>query len=99
LLGIKAASVDRQRRRGALLAVPLAGGGHGYPAAGFAAGRVLPGLDRVLQILRDVPPWQQLTLLATPRAALENRTGFEALADGDVDGVILVARESLADHV
>lgn len=87
LLGIGRAAVDKRRRQGALLGLRLPSGDIVYPAAQFAKKDVLPGLPDILGSFRLQDPWMQLDALLAPDPALNGRTAFEALADGDIERV------------
>lgn len=81
LLGISRPAVKQRMRRGTLLAVPLANGDWGFPAAQFdARGRVHTGLPAVLAALRGVDPWVAFSLLVAPASGGEG-TVLESLDD------------------
>ena len=87
LLGISRAAVDKRRRQSALLGLRLPNGDFAYPAAQFAKNDALPGLSEVLRAFHVNDPWMQLDALLTRDQALDGRTGFQSLADGDVERV------------
>jgi DNA-binding response OmpR family regulator len=97
LLGISRAAVDKRRRQSALLGLRLPNGDFAYPAAQFAKNDALPGLSEVLRAFHVKDPWMQLDVLLTRDQALDGRTGFQSLADGDVERV-KTAVSSFGEH-
>lgn len=65
LLGVNLAAIDKRRRRRQILSVPYEMETR-YPAAQFADGETVSGLNPVLEALGDMNPWEQLMLLTTP---------------------------------
>jgi hypothetical protein len=86
-LGIGRAAVDKRRRQGTLLGLKLPSGDVVYPAGQFGRRDVLPNLPEVLAAFRVQDSWMQLDFLLGRHDALAGRTGFEALAAGDVEKV------------
>jgi CheY-like chemotaxis protein len=97
LLGISRAAVDKRRRQAALLGLRLPNGDFAYPAAQFARNDALPGLSEVLRAFHVKDPWMQLDVLLTRDQAWGGSTGFQALADGNVEGVKTVV-SSFGEH-
>lgn len=93
-LGVSPQAIQARRRRGTLLAVPLANGEWVYPAAQFGADGALSGLADVLAAFRVTGPWTRLSVLLSPADALGGRSPLEVLADGDAAR----AAESVAAH-
>lgn len=91
LLGITRAAVDKRRRQGALLGIKLPSGDIAYPAAQFRNGDAVAGLSEVLRSFRVRDPWMQLETLLASDEAFDGRSGFDALASGDVERVKAVA--------
>lgn len=87
-LGIGRAAVDKRRRQGSLLGLKLPSGDIAYPAAQFGPRDVLPGLAAVLGAFRLRDPWMQLDVLLARDEDAGGRTGFEALAAGEVEAVM-----------
>lgn len=79
-----------------ILSVEFAGGTHLLPAWQFHAdGRVLPGLDQVLEALRPgfKAPASQAGWLTRPAYTDSDRPRWQYLADNHVDLVVGWARE------
>lgn len=106
-LGVTRATLQTWRAQRKVLALAMDDGSFGYPVVQFAAPptdlgrpRPLPGLGAVLAAVGDrLAAEETLALLATPQPALGAvngvaRTGFAALAAGDVAHVV-----ALAEHV
>lgn len=87
-LNVPEQEVDELRTAGRLLAVPdPEGPGWAYPACQFEGPRVVPGLPEVLSDFAVKSPWTRLYVLIGEDPALDGRTPFEALRDGDLDKV------------
>jgi hypothetical protein len=87
-LNVPQQEVDELRTAGRLLAVPDPdGSGWTYPACQFEGPRVLPGLPEVLSDFAVESPWTRLYVLIGEDPALEGRTPFEALKNGDLEMV------------
>lgn len=85
-LNVPEQEVDELRTAGRLLAVPDPdGAGWAYPACQFEGPRVVPGLPEVLADFAVRSPWTRLYVLIGEDPALDGRTPFEALKNGDLD--------------
>ena len=106
-LGVTRATLQSWRDTKKVIALPLSDGSFGYPVAQFAPPatdlerpRPLPGIAEVLAASADaLEPSELVALLATPQEALAGvdgrpRTGFGALAEGNVESVV-----GLIEHV
>lgn len=103
-LGRSRAALQKWRDGRRVIALKQADGSYKYPVAQFAPamtdlGKPVPlsGIQDVLAVAGDVlSPEELVALLATPNEILGTsggrRTGFEALADGDVDAVVAMVR-------
>jgi len=100
-LGVTRATLQSWRDTKKILALPLSDGSFGYPVAQFAPPatdlerpRPLPGIADVLAAAGDaLAPSELIALLAARRDAFAGadgrpRTGFAALAEGDVGLVV-----------
>jgi len=96
VLGITRQGVDKQRRRGQLLAV-RDGASWQYPAWQIVDGTALPGLKPVLGALREQSPWTILAFLLSRNARLEERRPLDLLRQGEVEPVLRAAR-AFGDH-
>jgi len=91
LLGVSRQTVNNRRLKGRLIGVPTARGDYEYPVWQFAAGGVLPGLERVLMAMRDHHPWTQISYMLNADVRLGERTPLEVLRQGRVDDVVAAA--------
>lgn len=81
VLGISPDAVDRRRRRKQLLGVPY-GTFILYPAAQFKNGKVVTGLQPILEAFGDMSPWGQLQLLVAPINGDPERSILDLLTCG-----------------
>jgi hypothetical protein len=90
-------AVDLARRR--LLRVRTRDGAVGYPAFQFDGARALPGLEDVIAVFDGVvsSPLTVASWLTAPRAELAGRCHADLLRDGDVERVVVAARQTAAD--
>jgi hypothetical protein len=87
-LNVPEQEVDELRTAGDLLAVPDPDGpGWAYPACQFEGPRIVPGLPEVLSDFAVKGPWTRLYVLIGEDPALDGRTPFEALKNGDLEMV------------
>jgi hypothetical protein len=90
-LGVSRQAVDKQRRRGQLLAV-RAGNVWRYPAWQIADGAVLPGLRRVLALLPGQSAWTVIAFCLSRNMRLGGRRPLDLLRRGDLHPVLSAAR-------
>jgi hypothetical protein len=87
-LNVSEQEVDELRAAGRLVAVPDPDSlGWAYPACQFEGPQIVPGLPEVLSDFSVKSPWTRLYVLIGEDPALDGRTPFEALKDGDLDMV------------
>ncbi|RMH19668.1 MAG: hypothetical protein D6696_10000 [Acidobacteria bacterium] len=91
ILGISRQAVNKRRQAGKLLALPLGRHGFAYPVWQLAASGVLPGLEAVLERLRDHDPWMQARFFLRPNPRLGGATPLAVLRRGDVEAVLEAA--------
>ena len=94
LLGITQQAVDKRRRAGKLLAVPV-GRGYRYPAWQFderGRGGGLPGLEEVLGSCGVEDPWMRASFCLRQNGRLDDRRPLDILREGDAEAVKLAAR-------
>lgn len=96
-LGISRQAVDKRRQAARLLAVSLGARTFLYPAWQFTETGVLPGLEQVLQILGDSPPWARLRFFVSGNHRLGEERPLDALRRGHLDKVITAA-EAFGEH-
>jgi len=95
-LGISRQAVDKQRRRGQLLAV-RAGGTWRYPAWQLADGAALPHLAAVMRVLHQQSPWTIMAFLLSRNVRLASRRPLDLLRKGTADSVLRAA-EAYGEH-
>jgi hypothetical protein len=91
LLGISRQAVDKRRRSGKLIAVPIKGD-NAYPRCQFDREGVILGLQEALSSMPIESPWMRLEWLLTPDDALSGRSPLDALKAGDRESVLRIAR-------
>lgn len=91
VLRITRQGIDKQRRRGQLLAV-RDGASWRYPAWQLVNGTPLPGLKPVLAALRAQSPWTVLAFLLSRNARLAEHRPLDLLRRGEVEPVLRAAR-------
>jgi hypothetical protein len=98
LLGITRQAVDKRRREGKLIAVPI-GSDFRYPVAQFTDGEVVSGLRDVLAAVGLQGPWGTLDFLITPDVELEGETplGWLKRHPDQLEPVLRLARGQ-GDH-
>jgi hypothetical protein len=95
LLGLTRQAVDKRRRNGRLLGLSFGRRGYIYPVWQFDAAHprgVLPGLEAVLDDLRDHDPWSQLIFFVSPNVRLEETTPLACLRRNDPISLAAVRR-------
>ena len=93
LLRMSPREVEEERAAKALLAVrDPDNGGWIYPACQFKGGRLVSGLPQVLAGFTMQNPWTQLYVLISENPALDGRSPIQALAEGEADAVLSIAR-------
>lgn len=87
ILGITRQAVDKRRRAHRLIAVSH-GHDYAYPAAQFAEGGLVQGLDRALVAMPARDPWMRLEWLLTADDELDGMSPLDALRAGRVQDVV-----------
>ncbi len=90
-LGITRQAVDKRRRAGTLLALPIGRRGHAYPAWQLGPQGTLPGLERVLRALDGHDPWMRAVFLLNPNSELAEESPLVRLRAGRVDEIVRLA--------
>jgi hypothetical protein len=93
LLGISRQAVDKRRRQGRLLGLPVGRRGYAYPSWQFTRGGTAPGLERVLHALRELDPWMQASFFLSPNVRTGSKTPLARMREGGVEAVIQAALE------
>ncbi len=91
VLGISRQAVDKQRRRGQLVAI-RDGATWRYPAWQIADGAPLPGLKPILTALRGDSPWTILAFLLSRNTRLGQRRPIDLMRRGEVKPVLRAAK-------
>ena len=95
ILSISRQAVDARRRKGRILAVSTGRHGWRYPLCQFDEGSetgLVPGLERVLEVLDDEGGWMALAFLLSPEERLGDARPLDALGAGEVEEAVLAAR-------
>ena len=84
ILGVTRQAIDKRRREGRLLAIPIAAHRYEYLAWQFADGRVLPGLEDVLAAFTMRDPWTLAGWFLGTNSVLDGERPLDVLRRGDV---------------
>ena len=88
ILGITRQAVDKRRQAEKLIGLSTGRRGYAYPAWQFDPEHgTLPGLETVLDDLRDHDPWMQVSFMLNSSAFLEDQTPLELLRRGELNAV------------
>lgn len=93
LLGITPQTVARRK---GLLALEQSSGGVVYPVFQFDGCELLAGIDEVVRVMTPVveTAWTIAAMLTAPQRDLDGRTPVQALREGDMEDVLLLARRA-----
>lgn len=91
ILGVSRQAVAKRRRAGHLLGVTTGRYAYVYPAWQFTADGTLPGLEDVLDALREEDAWMQLAFFLNPSLRLGGGRPLDALRQGNVGDVVCAA--------
>lgn len=86
-LSITRQAVDKRRRSGQLLAVPIARHRYAYPAWQFTPSGTLPGLEDVLAAFSVDDPWTQAAFFLGANTTLNGERPLDVLRRGEVSAV------------
>jgi hypothetical protein len=92
ILSISRQAVDKRRRLGRLIAVSRGRRGYVYPAWQFGGSGLVPGLERILQILHAHDAWMQIAFMLNANTRLKGRRPLDELRSGKVESVLEAAR-------
>ncbi len=92
LLGISRQAVDKRRRAGRLLGLPVGSHRVAYPAWQFTTEGILPAWEEVLHDLHQHDPWMQLAFMLNGNSCLDGTVPLLALRRGQVAAVRRAAR-------
>lgn len=85
--GISAQAVDKRRRKGRLLALPVGKGANRYPVWQVEGGVVIKGFEDVLAVFGVEDPWMRAAFFLSGDARLDGERPLERLKRGDVEAV------------
>jgi hypothetical protein len=85
--GISAQAVDRRRRKGRLLALPVGKGSYRYPVWQVADGAVIEGFEEVLPSFGVEDPWMRAAFFLSGDARLGGERPLDRLRQGDIEAV------------
>ncbi len=85
-------AVDKRRRAGMLIGLPIGRRGYAYPAWQFGHAGTVPGLERTLHALAEHDPWMQCLFLLNPNSELRGMAPIDALAEGREDEIERLAQ-------
>jgi hypothetical protein len=85
-------AVDKRRRAGRLIGLPVGRRGFAYPAWQLDEHGVVSGLDLVLAELQKHDPWMQVAFFLSGNSYLDGQTPLALLRQGKVDAVQRAAR-------
>ena len=86
-------AVDKRRASGKLLAVEIGKRGYRYPAWQIADdGSVLPGMEEILALLADHPPFAKIRFFLSGNFRLDGERPLDRLRQGDIEPVRRAAR-------
>ena len=92
LLHLSIKQVEEHRRAGRLIGLPSAQDMYAYPVWQFQADGMLPGLEDVLEDLRDHDPWMQAHFFLSEDIRLNSETPLAELRRGHLEAVRRAAR-------
>ncbi len=92
LLHVTRQAVDKRRKAGRLLGLPVGRRGYAYPVWQFSREGVVPGLEEALQALKGHDPWMKTVFLLNRNTRLGGDSPLQALRKGRVDDVCQAAR-------
>ena len=101
IVGVSERALERRRREGTVLALPVGDGEHAFPRWQFdgdAEDGMVPGLERVLQSFSLRSPWMQAEFMLAPEDRLGDRRPLDALKAGEVEAVARAA-SAYGEHV
>ncbi|HEY0153790.1 MAG TPA: hypothetical protein VGB92_17400 [Longimicrobium sp.] len=101
MLGTSRQAIDKRRRTGTLLAVPMPTGDWAFPAAQFGTdGRPLDALPEALRACNVDDPWMRLAEVLAPDADLGGRSVLQVLSEEGRNALPSVRRvlASVGEH-
>ncbi len=90
LLGVSRETIRKKLERKQLLALPKGSGDRVFPVFQFQGGKVLPGVDQVLEVL-DTDPFVALSFFLSRSPFFGNKSAADALKAGMIEEVVTEA--------
>jgi hypothetical protein len=95
LLGVSEKEVEELSKRGDLLAIARPGAGREFPIWQFSHGKILRGLNKVIEALSDHNDLAKIRFFLAGNMYLAGRSPLNALRAGALKGVIRAAQSYL----
>lgn len=86
-LGVTRQAVDKRRRAGRLLALPIGFSRYAYPVWQFGPSGMLPGFEEVLAELSSVDPWTRAAFFLGENTYLDGERPLDEIRRGNVERV------------
>lgn len=86
-LGVTRQAVDKRRRAGHLLALPIGRHRYAYPAWQFDPSGVLAGFEDVMDEFFAIGPWTRAAFFLGANTSLDSRRPLDELRRGNIDDV------------
>lgn len=96
--GISPQAVNKRRKAGRLLGLPVGENRYRYPVWQVEAGRVLPGFEEVLAVFGVEDPWMRAAFFLGGNTRLGGKRPLDELKESNVETVKDAAR-SYGEHV
>lgn len=96
--GISPQAVNKRRKAGRLLALPVGENRYRYPVWQVVAGRVLPGFEEVLGAFGVEDPWMRAAFFLGGNTRLGGKRPLDKLKEGNAE-VVKDAARAYGEHV
>ena len=98
LLGISRQAVDKRRKNSKLIGIPKGKGSYLYPVWQFTSGKTIAGLELVMNVIKDLDPWMQVTFMLNP-CDENQKNPIALLEEGSSDRAVEKAKIYLNDEI
>lgn len=92
ILGITRQAVDKRRRNGQLIGLPMEQRKCVYPVWQFLEGKTLLGLEEALKHLQIGDPWMQTAFMVNGNLRLNGMSPLAVLKQGKIEEVVTAAQ-------
>lgn len=99
LLGISRQAVDKRRKNSKLIGIPKGKGSYLYPVWQFTSGKTIVGLELVMNVIKDLDPWMQVTFMLNPTLNENKKNPIALLEEGSIDKAVEIAKIYLNDEI